>query len=143
MQDSFHLVGGASSETVKAAPLLSFEIINPSDPYTFTAPSLEIAALVTIFLGHGQYSAKSLDTPPNDGVPFLMFGGSDTWFQDHCGCTLQESADRADKLALADAFDSVAIPGGGEHTSMNNIGKRAKDYAAALREQAAEIGRAA
>lgn len=114
---------------------LHFEIVNPSDPYTFKAPSLEIAAIVVTLLGGGMYSGKSLDTPPGVDVPFFMFGSADAWFQERFGCTLDESIERTDKLALADCLDTVTL-GRKERSSMNNIGGRAKAYSKALREQA-------
>lgn len=34
-----------------------YDLINPSDPYTFEADDLEIAAVAVVLLGDGQYLA--------------------------------------------------------------------------------------
>jgi hypothetical protein len=122
--------GKRSGEDLQAA--LRFEIVNPSDPYTFTAPTLEIAALVVCLLGEGKYGGTSLDTPRGVDVPIFIFGGHDEWFKEQFGCTFEDSYERTDKLALADSFDTVTL-GRAERSSMNNIGGRAKRYAKALR----------
>lgn len=131
------LAEGAALKFEIEGAALKFEIVNPSDPYTFTAPSLEVAALVIILLGSGRYAAKSLDTPPNEGVPFFMFGGAEEWFRDNCGCTPDESMERTEKSVLADSLDTVTL-GSEKRSSMNNIGGRAKAYAAQLRAAVAQ-----
>ena len=51
-----------------------YELINPSDPVTFEAPDLKVAALVTIILGQGQYGAQPVDDSA-EGVPIMLFFG--------------------------------------------------------------------
>ena len=39
--------------------MITYDLINPSDPYTLTAPSLAIAACAASLLGAGGYAASS------------------------------------------------------------------------------------
>lgn len=57
---------------------MEFELINPSDPYTFIASSNEVAALV-VFLISTTYGAKAKDD--SFEVPAFMFGGGEEWYQ--------------------------------------------------------------
>ncbi len=82
-----------------------FDLVNMSDQYTFHADSLECAALVTILLGSGQYSAKQLDGDAK--VPFFMFGGTDEWFSEKFGRTLEQSVDLHKGARLADLVGSL------------------------------------
>ena len=68
-----------------------YELVNMSDRYTFKADTLDTAAVVTILLGNGQYSAKPLDDETAQGVPFFMFGGGEEWFNKECGHTIEET----------------------------------------------------
>lgn len=61
---------------------MEFELINPSDPYTFIASSNEVAAL-TVFLIGSAYGAKSKDG--SFEVPITMFGGGAEWYQEQFG----------------------------------------------------------
>lgn len=56
-----------------------YELINPSDPYTFLAESHEVAAL-TVFLLSTAYGAESEDK--NCDVPVFLFGGSREWYME-------------------------------------------------------------
>lgn len=114
---------------------MEFEIINPSDPYTITAPDLEIAAAAVVLLGNGKYSLEGKDGTPD--VPFFLFGGHDEWFQEKFDRSLNESIEwilgsRAEELAAC--LDSVKI-GSAERSSMNDIGGRAKAIAANIRKR--------
>jgi len=85
-----------------------FKIVNPSDPYTIKASSLDVAAMVSVLLGQGQYQLVSLDG--GEDVPFFAFGGSEEWCQEHFKESLMELSNRVmdTKLAeVADALDSV------------------------------------
>jgi hypothetical protein len=110
---------------------LRFELINPSDPYTFTAPDLETAALAVVLLGRGQYGGKSLDG--GEDVPIFLFGGHDEWFAEKFGRTPKESLDHIEHEAIAACLDTLTL-GRAERSSMNNIGKGATLLAAALRD---------
>lgn len=84
--------------------MLDYDLVNMSDSICFRAPDKQIATLVTILLGNGQYSAKAIgldgneiaengdsgpgDAGSNDGkvtwphsVPFFMFGGFDPFWK--------------------------------------------------------------
>lgn len=145
-----------------------FEIINPSDAYTIKAPDLEIAAIVCVFLGNGNYAFKPLDTDAANEVPMFLFGGHDEWFTEKFGAKLEDVIDRVmvkRRAELADCFDSALIGSHADrnefdlasqhHTagqrkafrdarhdnrrsSLNDIGKRAYEMAKRLRELAEE-----
>jgi len=38
-----------------------WEIVNPSDPYTFRAPDFKVAAVVALWLGNGTYGLRACD----------------------------------------------------------------------------------
>lgn len=61
---------------------MEFELINPSDPYTFIASSNEVAAL-TVFLVGSAYGAKAKDD--SFEVPITMFGSGAEWYQEQFG----------------------------------------------------------
>jgi hypothetical protein len=114
-----------------AVTLLRFELVNPSDPFTFTASSLEVAAQAVLLIGEGTFGGKSLDGGTD--VPIFIFGRDpDPWFQENFGKTAEESFDTRDDNALAECFESFTL-GRERATSLNDIGGRAKQYAEALR----------
>ena len=147
--------------------MLLFKIVNPSDPYTIEASSLDVAAIVSVLLGQGKYSFESLDGGEN--VPLFAFHGRpDDWCQDHFKESLMELSNRVmdTKLAeIADCLDSV-VYGDAEdrveflastkdmdremfeferitrqdkkRSSLNDIGERAYRMAAKLRKSIAE-----
>ena len=86
---------------------MQYEIINPSDPYTFLAESLEVAALVIFILGGNSYGAKPEDENA-EGVPVFVLGGALEWYQK----TFQRPLDEAIKvlgLDVANALQSVML----------------------------------
>jgi hypothetical protein len=123
--------GGNEAATVQP---LRFELVNPSDLYTFTAPDLETAALAVVLLGRGQYGGKSLDG--GEDVPIFLLSGHNEWFGETFGRTVQESLDHVPHEAIAACLDTFTL-GREERTSLNNIGKHAQQLAAALRDKAA------
>ncbi len=70
---------------------MRFDLINPSDPYTFDAPDLLIAAVVVVILGHGKYGANEIGgaADASEVVPIMLIGDPDHWFQTACGETLE------------------------------------------------------
>ena len=139
-----------------------FNIVNPSDPYTIEAPSLDVAAVASILLGQGRYPFDSLDGGEN--VPLFMFGGADKMDQDTLRYeTLMELSNRVmdtklgevveclDSVLYGDRKDRVSFfaetkgmdrPNFEAHrmvrqdskcSSMNDIGERAYRMAAKLR----------
>ena len=90
--------------------MMLFEIINPSDPYTMTADSLEVAAVAVCFLGQGQYALKQLDGDAE--VPMFPFTGHDEWFTETFGRDFNTSivhVCETDAAGLAKALGSVFI----------------------------------
>lgn len=63
---------------------MEYELINPSDPYTFIASSNEVAAL-TVFCLSTSYAAKAKDE--SFEVPITMLGGGEEWYQEQFGRT--------------------------------------------------------
>ena len=136
-----------------------FELINPSDPYTFRAPSIEVAGAAVILLS-AAYGARSIGEDPELSTP-VMFGW-DEWAEEHGvdGAWLD-----AHRLEVAEALDSFLIGGpaaraGAEEalakiptedreswrarrqdsmrSSLSKIGERAYEVAKKLREERPE-----
>lgn len=82
---------------------MEYELINPSDPYTFLAPDLEVAALVVFSLGT-MYGAEAKDGKSN--VPVFLFGGAKEWYQNEFGKTPDEGLEKR-KIEVADALASM------------------------------------
>lgn len=85
-----------------------YSIVNPSDPYTIEAPSLDVAVMSAILLGQGQYKFESLDG--GEDVPMFAYGGGDAWCQEHFKEDLMEMSNRVmdTKLGeIATCLDSV------------------------------------
>jgi hypothetical protein len=140
-----------------------YKIINPSDPYTIEAHSLEVAATACLLLGNGQYAFEPIE---GDGekVPLLALGGSKEWFDKQFSSdadTVIGKVVRENKEELAECLDSCLIGNLGERelffdatkniadaderhgywfayhdkrrSSFNDIGGRAKKLAKKLR----------
>lgn len=94
---------------------MRYEIINPSDPYTFDAPSHETATLAILIMGEGQLAAEPLDAhSPEEVVPLLLFGTVKEYCLKRFGVEPNELLKRAlddpaRREGLADALDSVLI----------------------------------
>ncbi len=86
---------------------MEYELINPSDPYTFIAADYETAVLTVFCLGPA-YGAK-----PKDGgedVPIFLFGGAVEWYVEEFGRSPDEGL--AEKTqAVADALSSFMLGG--------------------------------
>lgn len=87
---------------------MEYELINPSDPYTFIAEDSETAALVVFSLSPA-YGAHPKDEG-NEGVPIFIFGGGAEWYRETFGRTPDEGL-LAKKNAVADALDSMMLGG--------------------------------
>lgn len=119
---------------------MKFEIVNPSDPYTMEAPSLELAAVAVCFLGNGKYPLTGLDDARGQDVPPFLFGGHDEWFTEKFGANFEAVCKRAiqeQNEALALTLESVTLTSS-RRSSMNDIGGRAKKLAQAVRMEAKE-----
>lgn len=86
---------------------MEYELINPSDPYTFIAADYETAVLAVLCLGPA-YGAK----PKGDGedVPIFLFGGAVEWYTDKFGHTPDDGLDEKGQ-AVADALASFMLGG--------------------------------
>jgi len=115
----------------------TYELINPSDPYTFHAPTFQIASAVGILLGEGKTPAHSEDG--TEKQPFLMFATSEqvkAYLQETFGVGLNEFID-AHRIEIADALESVMSFGFKERFTFDEAMKRIPDDNArvAYREQ--------
>lgn len=85
---------------------MEYELINMSDPYTFIAEDLEVAAL-TVFSLSLAYGAKSKDG--KETVPIFLFGGGATeWYEESFSKTPDDGLE-ARKGAVAAALDSMML----------------------------------
>jgi hypothetical protein len=114
---------------------MKFEIINPSDPYTMTAPDLEVAAVAVSLLGDGKYPLKGVGGDAGQDVPPFLFGGHDEWFASKFGMNYEATAEhvlnhRAGELA--ETLDSVTL-GREQRSSLNDIGGLARILSTAVR----------
>lgn len=78
-----------------------YELINPSDGYTFEAPSIEIAGVCAVLLSP-SYGAVQVDGSEHTPVMF----GWDEWLSDR---DIDSAWIDRNALAIADAFDSFLI----------------------------------
>lgn len=77
---------------------MEYELINPSDPYTFVAESYEAASLAVHLLG-SMYGAKAKDE--SHTVPVAMFLSND-WFAKEFGHSAEEGfLENREKIAGA------------------------------------------
>jgi hypothetical protein len=84
-----------------------YELCNPSDPYTFEAPNIQIAGLCAAFLST-SFGAKQVDADVQSPVLF----GWDHWFKEQG--MLGEDGEltgyiKAHAKEIADAYDSFLI----------------------------------
>lgn len=130
-----------------------YEFNSPSDPYTFEAPDLDVAAVVTFLVGGGQAGATPVDG--GDEVPIFLFGGSEAWVQTKFGRDLEPwfavtmATRKSEIIASLESFlhgeerdrsfwglasrEDRAAYNEKRRSSMNAIGKRAFALAENLR----------
>lgn len=148
---------------------MEYELINPSDPYTFIAEDFETAALVVLVFGIA-YGAN-----PKEGeqrVPIFLVdepGAEADWYEENFGRNIQEGlaakcdsvADALETMMLGEFRDreryNIALASiddpkkrkkfmevwQSDHSSLNDIGKRAWSMAAYIRENRKSIKEAA
>ena len=79
--------------------MIEFDLINPSDPYTFLADDLETAALVVFSLST-MYGAESKDGDIN--VPVFILGGAIDWYKEQFNRTPDEAIEcKREEVAAA------------------------------------------
>lgn len=137
-----------------------YEIINPSDPYTIKG-EFKIVCLATCLLGEGSYALES--ESGDEHMPIFLFGGAMEWLKEKFGADFDLPAEIRDRsVEIADCLDTVLIGRFQDRktyedglrlitdeqnrtkwrdrwlderrSSMNNIGGRAYQLAARLRE---------
>lgn len=101
-----------------------YELVNPSDPYTFEAESEVIAGAVALGLGDGKYPAdqivdgrRAASEEEGDCIPCWAFDkdpekAANKWFEERCGKGFNDFI-RDNMEEIATALDSVLI---GSHT---------------------------
>lgn len=112
-----------------------YEIINPSDECYLSGDNFEAVAAACLFLGRGQYALREKDGKGE--MPLFLFGAShDVWWKENFNRTFDEYMDTKPHLAIAKVFGTFRYSHG--RSSMNNIGKAAKQYAKAFRDAGKE-----
>lgn len=86
---------------------MEYELKNPSDPYTFLAEDLEVAAL-TVFSISTLYGAEPKDG--GESVPIFIFGGAKEWYLEQFGRTPDDGR-KAKREELAAALGSMMYGG--------------------------------
>lgn len=81
---------------------MEYELINPSDPYTFIAKSKEVAALVVANISLA-YAARPKSG--EDDIPIFIFGGFEEWYRDEFGRDYKTGYSDL-KEEISDALDS-------------------------------------
>ena len=140
--------------------MLVYELINPSDPYVFTAKDKETAALVVFGLSYA-YGAKSQDGNDDLEIPVFLFAPDHAheWYQENFGRNPEDALKHhlmdvieayesfmlgsfEDKRRYEAALNAIDDPEKKEkfkqewldgRTSLNNIGNKAFETAKALR----------
>ena len=83
---------------------MEYGLINPSDPYTFLADDLEVAALV-VFSVSTLYGAEPKDN--GEGIPVFC---SEEWYKDRFGRSPADGL-KEKKKELAEALESMMYGG--------------------------------
>ena len=111
---------------------MKFEIGNPSDKCFLEADDAKVATACILFLGNGQYFCKNVETDESIAGAFFALGGDveETWKHFH-GIGFEEFISKPEtKRKMAECFASFHYAG--ERSSMNNIGKRAQEFAESM-----------
>lgn len=88
-----------------------YEVINPSDPVTFTADDDNVAAIAVLVLGKGAFGC--IKEGGTRVLPVLHFGGFNEWhaeFTKAQDCTLNTYI-RKNRARLADVLETTAVCG--------------------------------
>ena len=95
----------------------TYEIVNPSDPYTIKGEPLVVCAMV-LLIGQGRYGLDPADDETEDpGLPMFILGGDpEEWLKEKFGVeSLAEWLGEDENLeAAADCLESVVIGRAGD-----------------------------
>lgn len=98
---------------------MEYELINPSDPYTFMADDLEIAALVVFTFGTA-YGAKPKDGGEQDGNPYFIQATLRTYSDDNrltftsYGSCMKDSFGYRDMMKILECANAPVVKPGQE-----------------------------
>ena len=80
-----------------------YELINPSDAYTFEAPNIEVAGVAAVLLSPG-FGAKDITPGSDESSPVLL--GWEEWLKDR---GIDEDWVKSHRTELAAVYDSFLI----------------------------------
>ncbi len=86
---------------------MEYELINPSDKYTFVADDFETASLMVIHLSP-LYGATAKDG--NEKVPVFLFGDPEEWYKEQFGRDVYSGL-KAKKEQVVAALNSIVLGG--------------------------------
>ncbi len=102
-----------------------WELINPSDPYTFEADDEAVAAFVCLILGRGAYGLDGETEETENFVPLFILGGNPIeWFEERYDVAF---SDMLKDLRVADALDSMLVCGRRDRQSFKDAIKYIDD----------------
>jgi hypothetical protein len=104
------------------------EIVNPSDGCSISGDNQEALALACILLGSGQYALSGENG--EKVCPLMLFGGGPEWYEKSFGRSIDAGLEAIEQEVAA-VLETFKYHDG--RSSMNNIGKRAKEIAKKLR----------
>lgn len=88
--------------------MITYELINPFDAYTFESSCHTSAAAVVFLLGEGAYTGETTDYDKELEVPAFLFGGAAEWFEEKFGTSLEKYLDE-NKERIAQVLSSLLI----------------------------------
>lgn len=100
--------------------LVRWELINPSDAYTFLAPNTLIAECAVLLLGQGAYGANPEEGSGLEQAPLFLLGGAEEWFKEQ-GIDSIVTFIAAHRAEIADALDSFMIGDLRERKAFNRL----------------------
>lgn len=98
-----------------ATKLKLYELVNPSDPYTFRAPNIQVAGAAVALLST-SFGATCLEDGDDETTP-ILFGWKE-WCDSH---GIDGPWIKAHKEEIADALDSFLIGGKNERADVETM----------------------
>ena len=93
-----------------------YELINPSDPYTFRAPSIEVAGAAVLQLS-SNFGARCVEPNQERRSTPVIFGW-DEWLDEH---GIDRTWIEAHITEIADALDSFLIGGANDRADVESM----------------------